>query len=475
MRTLVVDCSAFGSLKTDVSRALALFEPVVACIEALATKIEVLAPGLCAVPTRGPSRYFGGDAALAKHVAMLVKDALRDCATSIGDAAAGGVTACQSVSVGIADGLFAAKLAAHSNQIVETSRTKDFLASQPIDALGQPNLVDLLKRLGIRTLGDFADIPRADIVGRFGAVGNNAHRLASGEEEEQFHPRQGIDDLSVEYQCEEPLQSLDMASFAMKSLADRLHANLGEQGLACNRLVIEAHMTNGEVLARIWRHDGRLSAVSIADRLRWQVESCLKRNTHPAFGGAPEGIGRLVLIPEGVMPDNGRQLGFWGGDIDADERAAQALVRVQGLVGEEGVVTAALKGGRTYPERVHFMAWGSATDESMQLDRPWPGSFPAPHPATVYKRRKKIEVKDGEGCEVVVDARGAISAAPEVMTLDGKQQTIAAWGGPWLIDQRWWSKARSVRCACLQLVTKDQVAYLVLRESKTWWLEAKYD
>lgn len=473
MRTLVVVCPAFTEMAGDDPRALVAFEPVVACIEALAARIEVVSPGVCAVPTVGPSKYFGGDVALARHVTMLVEETLQELPIR-----PGAVTG--EVLVGIADGVFAARLAAACRQIVEPGRTRDFLYNQPIGALEQPNLVDLLSRLGIRTLGDFAELPRADVVGRFGDVGEIAHKLACGEEVIEFQPRVHPRNLSVVEEFEHPIENMDMARFAMKSLADRLHGDLGSHGLACNRLVIEVEMTNAEVLSRVWRHDGRLSASAIADRLRWQLESCLRKTphpsvAHPSVNGVPTGIRKLSLEPIGLQPDNGQQLGFWGGDIDANDKASRALVRVQGLVGEEGVVSAVLAGGRSYNERIELVPWGSEKIATRTREFPWPGALPRPHPATVYNKPIGIEVQDSDGQSVGVDARGVISAAPAALVLSNVRHLVASWSGPWLVDQSWWDRARARRCARLQLITEASVAYLVVLETGQWRLEAKYD
>ncbi len=43
----------------EASRA---FEPVVAIVEEFCPQVEVLRPGVCAIATRGPARYFGGEA-----------------------------------------------------------------------------------------------------------------------------------------------------------------------------------------------------------------------------------------------------------------------------------------------------------------------------------------------------------------------------------------------------------------------------
>src|SRR5205807_9732699 len=107
---------------------------------------------------------------------------------------------------------------------------------------------------------------------------------------------------------------------------------------------------------------------TLAERVRRQLEGWLDGagwGWGPHLGeeggdGAPPGekgkagwgyrpTGGLTLVrlaPDEVVPDEGRQLGFWGGDRAADERAARALARVQALLGPEAVATAVLTGGR---------------------------------------------------------------------------------------------------------------------------------
>src|SRR4029453_4915937 len=86
-------------------------------------------------------------------------------------------SACQ---VGIADGTFAAALAARHQAIVPPGGSRAFLAPLPVATLDRPDLADLLVRLGLRTLGDLAALPGADLATRFGAEGARAVRLASG-------------------------------------------------------------------------------------------------------------------------------------------------------------------------------------------------------------------------------------------------------------------------------------------------------
>src|SRR3954451_10263110 len=89
-------CPALTVVEHDPAGAARAFEPVVAAVEDFAPGVEILRPGVCAVGTRGPSRYFGGDEALAAKVVRAAEEG------------AGGAAA----RVGVADGVFAAELAA---------------------------------------------------------------------------------------------------------------------------------------------------------------------------------------------------------------------------------------------------------------------------------------------------------------------------------------------------------------------------
>ncbi len=158
-------CPDLVVIEHDPGRDARAFEPVVAAVEELAPGVETLRPGVCALAARGPARYFGGEEGAAERI---VEHVAQRC----------GVEA----QVGIAEGTFAAGLAARAGRIVPPGETPAFLAGLDIAALGRPPLVDLLRRLGIRTLGEFAALPAADVLARFGFDAALAHRLAGGQD-----------------------------------------------------------------------------------------------------------------------------------------------------------------------------------------------------------------------------------------------------------------------------------------------------
>lgn len=454
-------------------------EAVVTTLEEIATKVGVSEPGVCVLPTRGPSRYFGGDEALAKHVALLVDEALRDTGSS------------SRCSVGIADGLFAAKLAASRSIVVPPGRSPAFLAPLSVNVLEwRSDLVGLLRRLGVRTLGDFAALPAADVLDRFGADGALAHRLASGLDETPFRARVPPIDWSVTIDIDPPLVQVDTAAFIVKSLAGHCSGKLRASGVTCMSLRIDAHTMDGDLLSRSWRHDGSLSAAAIAERLRWQLEGWLSNRSidsrdsegsadciDPAdLSGETGGITRLSLVPQDVIAHDGKQADFWSTERAIDERVARALVRVQGLLGEDGVVTGVMSGGRNFREQIRLVSWGDDRRPHLPTSMPWPGSIPGIPPSSVYERPQRAMVVDDTGSTVSVNGRGMMSASPRRLSFHGSPwEEIAGWNGPWLLDERWWQQRTARRCARFQMLTSGGTAVLAVLEDRQWWVEARYD
>src|SRR5215217_5139632 len=463
-------CPELELLAHDPARDARAFEPVLVAIEQLTPWVEVLRPGECAFPARGAARYHGGEPALAVTVTAAVHAAVegrggpgdrqggppgdrggpgdrqggppvdrggpgdrqggppvdrggpgdRQGGPPVdrggpGDRQGGppegrggpplGRDGCR---VGIADGTFAAGLAARHQAIVPPGGSRAFLAPLPVATLDRPDLADLLVRLGLRTLGDLAALPAADLATRFGSEGARAARLASGLDEHPKGARRPPPDLRVTAELDPPADRVDVAAFTAKSLADELVARLDHLGLACTRLRVEAETDQAETLSRVWRYDpatpttshlpaspgpvprsrgpasggsrsrgpgdppARMAAV-MAERVRWQLDGWLTGRS----GNPPGALTRLTLIPDEVVPNQGRQLGFWGGESALTQRAARALARIQGLLGPEAVQTAHLQGGRDPATRVTLTpgteSGGAAVPVSPHVT-PGPGS-----------------------------------------------------------------------------------------------------
>lgn len=358
-------CPDIAVLTPDTERDARAFEPVVVAVEELAPGVEVVRPGLLVLPAKGPVGYFGGERAAAERLVDQV-------------AARTGVE----VQIGFADGLFAAVLAARRGVGVEAGRSAEFLAPLSVAELDREpdvdraELVDLLRRLGLRSLGAFGALAAADVASRFGADAVLAHRLARGLDPRPPVRRRPPEELAAEVELDPPVERVDAAAFAARSLAERLHRTLAGHGLSCTRLGVWARTEQGEELVRVWRCAEPLTPSGTVDRVRWQLDAWLTR-------GGSGAVVALRLTPEETVTAGALQLGLWGDVGESDERAGRALVRVQALLGPESVVTAVLTGGRDPGERVRLVPWGDDREPGTRGAGPLEGP-PAPAPTPGY-------------------------------------------------------------------------------------------
>jgi protein ImuB len=214
----------------------------------------------------------------------------------------------------------------------------------------------------------------------------------------------------------------------------------------------------------------------LAERVRWQLDAWI------TTGETTAGITGLALIPDEVVPADGRQLGFWGGDQVAHQRADRALARVQGMLGYDAVTTAVVQGGRTAAEQVRWIPWGEPRETELPLSigpevAAWPGALPPPFPARVFDPPLPAELVDAYGDAIAVNGRGEQLRPPAYVrcrALPAGGGAVRAWAGPWAHDVRWWDVRAHRRCARWQLVV-DNVACIVVVEGGRAGVEAIYD
>jgi protein ImuB len=463
-------CPELVVLKYDPVVDARAFDPVVSCLEALTPGVQIIRPGMCALKARGPSRFYGSEPAAAEK--LLDRLETFDVPGS---------------RIGVADGPFAAEQAARSSSaearvlVVPVGGSADFLAPLTVEVLEQPALTDLLRRLGLRSLGAFAQLPVTEVLTRFGTDGAFAHRLARGYDDRPVVDRQAPPELTRTLRFEPAVDRVDQVAFAVRGLADELVAHLTTLGLVCTTLRIELGTESGQVHEREWLHPRWFSATDLVDRVRWQVQgsgSATSELTSPVVA--------VRLIPQEVDPVGAHVEDLWGGG--PDERIHRALSRVQSMLGHGAVASAVVSGGRGPAERQTLVPWGDRPRPVLPPDLPWPGSLPAPAPATVYPVPRPALVLAADGRRVSVSARGVLSGDPASFRLDTPDATagarhggltglqpVAAWAGPWPVEERWWDADAANRLARFQIVGADGRAWLFAVRNGHWWVEAAYD
>ncbi|HTY31728.1 DNA polymerase Y family protein [Mycobacterium sp.] len=467
-REAAARCPQLHVATADTDRDARFFEGVIAAVDDLVPRAEVLRPGLLVLPVRGAARYFGSEEQAAERLIDAV-------------AAAGAES-----QVGVADQLSTAVFAARAGRIVQPGGDARFLSALSIRQLatepslsgpGREELTDLLWRMGIRTIGQFAALSRTDVASRFGADGVAAHRFARGEPERAPSGREPPPELEAVLDCDPPIDRVDAAAFAGRSLAGTLHQALMAAGVGCTRLAIHAVTANGEELTRVWRCAEPLTEDATADRVRWQLDGWLSNRTRDARPTAAVTLLRLQAVE--VVSAEALQLPLWGGLGEEDRlRARRALVRVQGLLGPEAVRVPVLSGGRGPAERITLIPLGDEPVPRADPGLPWPGQLPEPSPAVLLD--DPVDLLDAQGDSIRVTGRGMFSADPARLTVRGRDEPLCWWAGPWPVDERWWDDRPEAgqggsRTARAQVLLEDERAFLLCYRQRRWYLEGSYE
>lgn len=412
-------------LQRDVGEETRRFEPVIAVVEDLVPRVEVVAPGLLYVPVAGALRFYGSEQKLAERIGQ----ALTDHHVDTSEASAGGLRVVAPPHyLGLSDGPFAARWAAATatpgepNIITDTAA---FLSGLDLgtlrEAMGGEEMIDTFRWLGIITLGDLTRLPRETLASRFGTPGLQAHRLASGEDR-MVDPREIPADLAVEMTFEDPLESLDSVAFAARNLAEKLLRRLRSAAVAPHTVTITAGAASGFERTRVWRSADPFTERALTDRVWWQLRAWVETS------GVPGGISSLRIVPDDLSGE-GRQLSLLSDESSLIE-SERALARAQAMLGPDGVLQARAQGGRMPAERVAWSRWGEQeTAEVRSADSPWPGSTPAPSPALVPPRLDPIEVEWDGGM-------------PTRVRLGSRWEPVLTWSGPWRLSGRWWAGER---------------------------------
>ena len=312
-------CPELIVLDRNEASEIRTFENVLSAIEEISAGVAPVRPGLCAL--RVPSRFYGGE----KEAAAVVAEHL--VGAGVWD-----------FRMGIADGIFAAEHAARRAApqdcwIIPHGGSAVFLAVLPIGVLENAELVTLLRRLGIRSLGDFAALasPRC------------AHPLRPGRRLTPSTAR-GLDnrpvvsrlpplDMDQRVSFAPALETVEPIVFSTRQTAGRLVAELAHHGLVCTEVRIEVVTEGGWTGSRVWAHSRWFAASDLIDRIYWQLQG----------DPAPEPVCELRLLPESVesLADHGE--GLWGSALN--EHVERGIARLQGMLGPEEVLAPSLQGG----------------------------------------------------------------------------------------------------------------------------------
>ena len=514
-------CPEAVILPPDPERDARRFEPVLRVLDQHIARVTVLEPGRVIFAAWGAVRAVGS----AELLAEVMTGAIADGA------------GCEA-QVGFAYGTLATLLAAQENRSISANEVPAYLDSQRTSvlllAVSTPsardevtNCIELLDRLGVRSLKDVRELGRTPLATRFGAIGIFVWQLVNGESVGAADASRTIPEFNFARAFEPPLGNAERAAFAAKELAEELAEEMRSRSLAGGRLTITASLVGGEELQRSWALDGG-GIKDVVDRVRWQLGSWVngtqggvqsgegitgRSGGHghaSVWGGSVGAVGfvggsgagwggvgsradkfsneednsedtavaRLELSMTELLPAGARQQPLWGGKSIHTVQAQRAAVRLQSLLGEDAVRVPEKKGGRTPREKYVDRAWNEAKGSSAAAELPWPGSLPEPGPSLIHPEPPAVDVYADCGHPLVVTGEGILACGmgcedprPHAVNRVGRAFVVVDYAGPWVVEQRWWADYQ--RRAYLQVAGCD-TALLLYVEKGQWREEGRY-
>ena len=117
---------------------------------------------------------------------------------------------------------------------------------QPLRSPGTPEMLSILKTWGIRTLGEFAALPSADLSARLGRQGLAWQTIARGEDTRPLVPTRADERFEATLELEWPIEGLEPLSFVLTRLLEPLSTRLEARDRGAAALHVELGLVIGE-------------------------------------------------------------------------------------------------------------------------------------------------------------------------------------------------------------------------------------
>jgi protein ImuB len=366
------------------------------------------------------------------------------------------------VRVGIASSKPAARVASEALDVALVpdglEATRRFLAPLPVrHALTAPALAEdaaqiaeTLGRWGIRTLGELAALPLAEVGLRLGEAGTRLARIAAASLDEPFAPHLPEGALEEGTELDYAVEELEPLSFVLRGLFERVLARLGCRGLGCAGVTVRLKLEpRGYEVREVPLGAPTREAATLLQLVR--LELSRRPPPAPVVGVA------LLVQPARVRAV---QLDFLRPAGPAPERLAATLARLAALVGIENVGAPVVVDSHR-EETVALCPFDSQGDPRKSA----PGE-PPPRPRLAFRR-----FRPPQALEVLMGREGPTA-------LHGRETTarVLVAAGPYRASGEWWSSDGWSR-DYWDVQASDGALYRVHqdRQDGCWYLDGYYD
>lgn len=233
-------CPQAVYLSNDFNSYLEFSKRIREVFESFTPLVEPLSLDEAFLDVSGSIRIFGSPVDIARRIKA--------------DIAAMGLPC----TVGVAPNKFLAKLASDAGKpdgllVVPADRVTEFLHPLPVTALwgvGEKT-AEALTRLGLKTVGDIAALPRRTLERAVGdAVGAHLWHLAQGIDDRTVTPEESSKSVGSEETFARDLDAIDEINREILRLADRTAGRLRAKGLCGRTVTLKVRWSNFKTITR---------------------------------------------------------------------------------------------------------------------------------------------------------------------------------------------------------------------------------
>jgi DNA polymerase-4/protein ImuB len=292
LREVVPLCPEVIVLQPDPVRTATVLESLLVALQRVSPAVEPAEDGYLYLDLRGLRSLYGSFSNLERAMRAAVPALLRP-------------------RLGFGSGKFAAATAARMSRpgeirVVASVETADFLAPLSVQHLTvlEPDVLQRLELLGLRTIGDLARLPFGAVQAEFGPPGARAWRLARGLDSDPVIARPVTTSVQSGLRFDDPLGSVEAVMAAIDQLLAHTFSQPALQGRSVRQMRLRALLSDGTSWERLYTFK---EALSTRDAARRAVKSKLDLPN----GLPPAPIEELALELLGLGGEAARQPGLF--------------------------------------------------------------------------------------------------------------------------------------------------------------------
>lgn len=357
--------------------------------------------------------------------------------------------------------------------VVRAGGDAAYLASAPLTLLPMDGeMRDALHALGIRAVGQFAELPAGDVEQRWGDEGLSAWRLACGEDPRRPVLARLSGQPQVEMELPAPAATMEPVLFLVRPAVEQLVGQLVAQGRAIASLSITLTLDDARGALPTAPAHTVTREIRLPRALARPVplfERCRGLLGQWPLTAAVTAVRITVLLTAPLAGEQGNLLNTSWKDPGA---ADAALERVRAELGPDVVVTPERRDAYA-PERRG--AWHAEDTTAFEVRSSKLEARSSALPTSHVEPRTSNAV--GSALRLLADAEKVDvdrDTAPRRVHWRGRTLSIASAIGPERLSGDWWNDGYSRdywRCESDQ----ELGALMLYRDAAGWWLQGWYD